>query len=420
MAFGALVQDIIFRISTQFVGPKDAVVKLTDQIGKVGGRVKNFGTALDATKPKMASFRFDMLSLMFMGQMVQKTLSGLLQPAFEAAGIFDIWGAMLEIFFLPIAMVLLDFLLWLFDIFTAMPESVQLVIGAFVLIGSIIAGVIGFLAAMGVGISSIFGGFAAFATWLGGFAGVIAGVISFVASLPAAVVAAIALLLLAIIFNWEGFLNAFIDFFQNTIDSIAQMIRGVVKIFQGVIDILIGIVTLNKEKIIGGFQKIGQGILDFFVATFRILIGNFAQFGWDMIVAFATGITRAGGYIVNALRGLPIIGPFIGAIGDIAGGISNAITGAVGGLVNWIGGLIPHFQHGGIVTGPTLAMVGEAGPEAIVPAGSSGLGTSYFYNPITINANIASGIDIADLADEINDRLATDYRRRQMVRMRQV
>lgn len=28
---------------------------------------------------------------------------------------------------------------------------------------------------------------------------------------------------------------------------------------------------------------------------------------------------------------------------------------------------IPHFQEGGIVTSPTLAMVGEAGPEAIVP-----------------------------------------------------
>jgi hypothetical protein len=35
---------------------------------------------------------------------------------------------------------------------------------------------------------------------------------------------------------------------------------------------------------------------------------------------------------------------------------------------------IPHLQHGGIVTAPTLAMVGEAGPEAVVPLSQTGGG----------------------------------------------
>jgi hypothetical protein len=41
---------------------------------------------------------------------------------------------------------------------------------------------------------------------------------------------------------------------------------------------------------------------------------------------------------------------------------------AIGGLV----GKIPGFADGGIVTRPTLAMVGEKGPEAIVPLGRGG------------------------------------------------
>lgn len=45
--------------------------------------------------------------------------------------------------------------------------------------------------------------------------------------------------------------------------------------------------------------------------------------------------------------------------GNVAGG-----AGIVGG---WINQVIPHFAEGGIVNGPTLALIGESGPEMIVP-----------------------------------------------------
>jgi hypothetical protein len=41
-------------------------------------------------------------------------------------------------------------------------------------------------------------------------------------------------------------------------------------------------------------------------------------------------------------------------------------------LIEGIGGNIPGLQHGGVVTRPTLAMIGEAGPEAVVPLGRGG------------------------------------------------
>jgi len=77
-------------------------------------------------------------------------------------------------------------------------------------------------------------------------------------------------------------------------------------------------------------------------------------------------------------------------IGGFFSGIWAGITGFFGSLFSWI----PGFQGGGIVYGPTLAMVGEGGPEAIVPLGafrglddlSGGLRTT----DITLNLTVKS------------------------------
>jgi hypothetical protein len=64
------------------------------------------------------------------------------------------------------------------------------------------------------------------------------------------------------------------------------------------------------------------------------------------------------------------------ALGGITMGISAGARSA-----DWGGGgghsvELPHMASGGIVTRPTLAMIGEAGPEAVVPLGRGGGGTT--------------------------------------------
>jgi hypothetical protein len=67
--------------------------------------------------------------------------------------------------------------------------------------------------------------------------------------------------------------------------------------------------------------------------------------------------------------------------------------------VNRIIGSIPAMANGGIVTGPTLALIGEAGPEAVVPLSdmgkmggnvtvniNGGLGTSAEIGQAVVNA----------------------------------
>ena len=47
-------------------------------------------------------------------------------------------------------------------------------------------------------------------------------------------------------------------------------------------------------------------------------------------------------------------------------------------------GLIPHLASGGIITSPTLALIGESGPEAVVPLGSGRGPVTEFHSHIDV------------------------------------
>ncbi len=55
------------------------------------------------------------------------------------------------------------------------------------------------------------------------------------------------------------------------------------------------------------------------------------------------------------------------------------------------------MAEGGIVTRPTAALIGEAGPEAVIPLNK----LSSFSPNVTVNANLSSGIDVTLLANRL-------------------
>jgi hypothetical protein len=63
---------------------------------------------------------------------------------------------------------------------------------------------------------------------------------------------------------------------------------------------------------------------------------------------------------------------------------------------------VPAFAKGGIVTGPTLALIGEAGPEAVVPLSGRNAGMGNTFN-VTVNAGM--GADGASIGREIVDAI---------------
>ena len=106
-------------------------------------------------------FRAELLSVLFFGMGLQRFFTGLLRPALELTGIFDLMKIALQLLFLPIALVLLDFLIPFVEMILNLSDGTKLLIGKFVLIG-VVLGVFLFVLAtvlLGVGgLILVFGG----------------------------------------------------------------------------------------------------------------------------------------------------------------------------------------------------------------------------------------------------------------------
>ena len=128
------------------------------------------------------------------------------------------------------------------------------------------------------------------------------------------------------------------------------------------------------------------------------LISTIVKLGVALIGA--GGLLIALNQIIAAFRGLAIalsvVHAFLGPGGWVKLAIGLAAAGAAvfaisqmiktpsaqpvqGNIIFGGEGLAPELQHGGIVRRPTLAMVGEGGPEAVIPLRSGMMGGNAFY-----------------------------------------
>jgi hypothetical protein len=110
----------------------------------------------------------------------------------------------------------------------------------------------------------------------------------------------------------------------------------------------------------------GLGPLVLFVATHLDQIKKFFS---DLPGNIVAALGNLGQLLVAA--GRQMIQGLIDGINSMAGAVGGAIKGAIGNIPGVGGALhavgIPGFQAGAIVTKPTLALIGERGPEAVVP-----------------------------------------------------
>jgi TP901 family phage tail tape measure protein len=145
-------------------------------------------------------------------------------------------------------------------------------------------------------------------------------------------------------------------------------------------------------------------------------IGNFVSTAIGDIVKFFEGLPAK---IVNAVAAIPgdflhlgeqITTSIINGIGDLAGSILDKIKGAVnsipvvGSALSAIG-----LASGGIVTQPTFALVGEAGPEAVIPlSGGSAGGINVSPTGVTPLPSGAAGGGVAGAGGGVSALAAGD------------
>ena len=139
-------------------------------------------------------------------------------------------------------------------------------------------------------------------------------------------------------------------------------------------------------------------------------------FSMDTLETTFTGITDAIGSLAGTL-----IEPVRTGINDLLIDNLNSITGydlpAIGSIRSITGfSKIPHLAKGGIINKPTLAMVGEDGPEAVVPLtqrnNPSGAGMGGGTVNVTVNASgITDRSDKRALAREIGNMIQQEMAR---------
>lgn len=157
--------------------------------------------------------------------------------------------------------------------------------------------------------------------------------------------------------------------------------------FRNVVDTVFNAVKAAINFGIAAFKTYYNAV-KFYLDTVVDVFQFFRNDVWGVIKQIVTGVKSIMEGVVNAL-----IAPFKAAFNGIARAWNNTIGKFSFTVPSWVPGLggsgfsmpdIPYLADGGIVTGPTLAMIGEKGPEAVIPlsgrnAGAGG--TTY----VTIN-----------------------------------
>lgn len=180
-------------------------------------------------------------------------------------------------------------------------------------------------------------------------------------------------------------------------------------IFQTAMDIIANVLVLVMAMIRGDWEAawdaikgIGEAIWNFLVQSVRNFANTFLGVfegikngllgTWEKVKEGVTNIWKG---IVNSIIG------FVNKIIDAINGMIGQLNKVSFSVPSWVPGLggksfgfniptlarIPMLAQGGIVTAPTLAMIGEAGPEAVVPLSKM---DRYGAGGVTVNINWSS------------------------------
>jgi len=147
--------------------------------------------------------------------------------------------------------------------------------------------------------------------------------------------------------------------FSATGEAIAMTFQGIGdligQVFQGVFEFV-------NNTFIEPITNAAQGLFDFFV-------GIFERIGEAIRAPFESAMMGIKNVINGVLQAVASAVNFgINTINRVIQG-ANKLPGVNIPLIPQIE--IPEFAEGGMVTGPTLGLIGEAGPEYIVPAGKA-------------------------------------------------
>lgn len=224
---------------------------------------------------------------------------------------------------------------------------------------------------------------------------------------------------------WKNFGDEITTFLKNVWGPIQDVIHGALQVIRGIVQTVTALIHGDWSEVWDGIKKTVSGAWDAIKGAIGLAMAAIklaVAIGMDVLHSTVKGIWDG---IVNFVTGLP------DRISRAAGGMWDGIKDAFKDAINWIirawNGLdfkipgfhigpvgydgftlgvpdIPMLAEGGVVTRPTLAMIGERGAEAVVPlsrAGTFGGTTVNMYNQFAAGTNLAqAGREIAEQLEQ--------------------
>lgn len=184
------------------------------------------------------------------------------------------------------------------------------------------------------------------------------------------------------------FAAAFAELFMLIVSELSKVTTALIDKFGPVFSTVFGFVVDVVTSAIGLVSDILNGAITVLTGIIHFLIGVFKgdwDEAWQGIMEIAEGLwTGLEGTVKGACNFIiDIINGFLGLIVDGLNAVIGGLQGAID-LANWIFGTdvqldtvpdipkIPHLAQGGVITSPTMALIGEGKyDEAVIPLGDS-------------------------------------------------
>ena len=208
-----------------------------------------------------------------------------------------------------------------------------------------------------------------------------------------AVAAAVAVLAAGLAYLWVKFDDLRPLIFGLVTGPFGLMIAAFVYLKNAADDVLNFVINLFKT-VFNWAKNNWPLLLAILTGPFGMAIAFIVKFKDDIMSVFSliyNGIKATMGFVANV-----ITAPFRAAFNAVASLWNNTVGALSFKTPSWLpppfGGKgfdvpdIPMLANGGIVTGPTLAMIGERGPEAVIPLNRAG-GMAMGGANITVNVN---------------------------------
>ena len=437
--------------------------KTKEQVTGYDAKGRQLNRTTDTVARGQHRFKMELLGVMFAGMALWRVTSGLIRAQFELFGITEMFGSMLTILFLPVMTLLAPILYMLLEYFMNLPEPVKMAISIFIILAALLGGFLMIFGQVGLAVFSIAKAFPIIAPIVKAVVAVVTGSLGLVLIIIVAIIAIIVGMYVAWKENFMGmrkFVSSFADNVKKIFKSLWKILTSIFGFF---ISIFKGDWDAAWEHIKNGFKAAWEFIKNILLAFLNfcamLAIGVIRVFKWivDTIVGFFKWLyDKIIGHsiipdminsIINWFWKLPnmiysvvkvIANAFIG-LGNSIINVWNLVLGAVGKvMVNilrmadkaiavanklpWVNiprytwtiswkniPNIPYLAEGGIITKPTLAMLGERGAEKVVPL-NKGSDREITLN-VYYNINVSDKEEMEKLIRENNVNLVDEIKR---------